>query len=456
MSSLLPPHAAFAPAAPTRPDSADTPARAKWSAQAYARLGWAVVAVGFGGFVAWAALAPLDGGVTADGLVTVAGYRKTVQHPSGGVIERILVAEGDAVRQGQVLAVVNASVAQAEAASASANLFMAQALQARLEAERDGLAAPAYPQPLREAAARVPTAAAALALQDQLLASRRQALQAELAGLREGIAGARAQLAGLQARGDSLRLQRAALAERHAGLSQLAQEDYVPRNRALEVQGALAQADGDLAVTLADQERTRRQIGELQTRLAQREQTWQQEVRTALADARRDAGQQAQRLAAGSFDVTHAEIRSPVSGRVVGLRLHTPGGVIRAGEPLMDILPDAQPLQIETRIGVDLIDRVQAGLPVELLFTAFNRSSTPRVDGVVTQVSPDRLIDEATQQPYYAARIDVPAASLQRLDGLRIQPGMPVQAFVRTGERSLLSYLFKPLLDRSRTAFGGE
>lgn len=433
-----------------------SPARPKWSAQVYARLGWGIVALGFGGFLAWAVLAPLDGGVAADGLVTVTGYRKTVQHPSGGVVERILVGEGDAVRQGQVLAVVNAAVAQAETASASSNLFMAQALRARLEAERDGLAAPLYPPPLQEAAARAPQAAGAIALQDQLFASRRQALRAELGGLRESIAGARAQLAGLQGRAESLRLQRAALAERHAGLNQLAQEDYVPRNRVLEVQGALAQADGDLAATVADQESTRRQINELQAKLEQREQAWRQEVRTALADAQRDFGQQAQRLAAGSFEVAHAEIRSPVDGRVVGLRIHTAGAVIKGGEPLLDVLPDGQPLQIETRIGVDLIDRVRAGLPVELLFTAFNRSSTPRVEGVVAQVSPDRLVDEATQQPYYAARIDVPAESLQRLDGLTIQPGMPVQAFVRTGERSLMSYLFKPLLDRSRTAFGGE
>lgn len=429
--------------------------RKRRGAAYYTALGWAILLLGFGGFTVWAALAPLDGGVALDGHVTVSGYRKTLQHPNGGVVERILVHEGQAVRQGEVLAVIDDSVARAEAQAARDNHDMALARQARLLAERDGADKVAYPAVLMERAAE-PGVAAAMALQTQLFDGRRQSLSAELAALREAIAGAQAGVQGQQARLQSLQGQWRAQNQRFQGIQQLAREDHVPRNRMYEAQATLADIQGQVAMARGEIERGTREIEELRARLAQREQTHQQEIRSDLAAVQRELGEFDQRLAASGFSLAHAQLRAPVDGRVVDLKLHTVGGVVRAGEALMDILPDDDPLQIEARVGVDMIDRVGDGQPVDLLFLAFNRSTTPRVAGEVLRVSPDRLVDEATRQPYYMARVQVLPQGMEDLRGLRIQPGMPVQAFVRTGERSLLNYLFKPLADRARTAFGGE
>lgn len=432
-----------------------SPRSARRSAAHYVRLGWAILLLGFGGFVAWAALAPLDGGAALDGHVTVSSYRKTIQHPNGGVVERVLVQEGQTVRQGQVLAVIDDSVARAESQAARDNRDLALARQARLLAERADAAQVVFPAELLDRAGE-PAVAAAMALQAQLFEGRRQALAAELSGLRQAIAGALARAQGQQSHLQSLQAQWRAQNQRFQGIRQLAQENHVPRNRMYEAQAALADTEGQMALARAEIERGQREADELRDRLTQREQTHQQDIRTDLAAVQRELGEFDQRLAASGFALTHAQLRAPVDGRVVDLKLHTVGGVVRAGEPLLDILPDDDPLQVEARVGVDMIDRVAPGQPVDLLFLAFNRNTTPRVAGEVVRVSPDRLMDEATRQPYYMARVQVLAQGMQDLQGLRIQPGMPVQAFVRTGERSLLNYLFKPLSDRARTAFGGE
>ncbi len=230
----------------------------------------------------------------------------------------------------------------------------------------------------------------------------------------------------------------------------------MPPTPLLDSERLLAQVNGEIAGDLGSLGSTRRQILELRLRMAQRREKFQEEVRASLADAQVRAEEVRNRLASARFDLANSEVRAPVAGLVVGQEVFTEGGVIAPGQQLMEILPERQPLLVDARLPVEMVDKVRVGLPVELMFSAFSQSTTPRVEGEVTLVSADRLLDERSEAPYYRVRIRVGEEGVRRLAGLEIRPGMPVEAFVRSGERSLLNYLFKPLADRTHLALGEE
>lgn len=418
---------------------------AGWSA----RFGWWVLVLGFGGFLAWAAWAPLDNGVAMPGIVVVTGERQAVDSIEGGVVSALLVAEGDAVQAGQALVRLDDTRVRGEARSLHAQLAAVSAREARLLAERDGREALASPGADSDAEAMT-----ALEMERQLFASRRAALAGELAGIQATLSGSRALASGLDATLAHKRAQRALLREQLGSLRDLAREGYVPRNRVLELERALAQLDGDMATETGTLGQTRQQIAELAVRAQQRRDAFQREVRTDLAETRVQREQLTQKLAAAQFDLAHSEIRAPASGTVVALAIHTVGGVVQPGSRLMEIVPRDQPLVVEGRLPVESIDKVHAGLPVELMFTAFDASRTPRLEGAVTLVSADRFEDERSGRPYYRLRANVAPGQLRRIGEAPLQAGMPVEVFVRTGARSLLNYLFKPLLDRARLAWG--
>ena len=194
----------------------------------------------------------------------------------------------------------------------------------------------------------------------------------------------------------------------------------------------------------------------MRLKIRQLAEEYQKEVRTQLADTRVRTEDLRNRLASAEFELANSQLRAPVAGIVVGLDVFTEGGVIKPGQALMEIVPQGEPLLVEARVPVELADKVHAGLPVELMFSAFSQSTTPRVAGEVTLVSADRQVDERTDEPYYTLRAQVSDAGMAQLAGLQIRPGMPVEAFVRTGERSMLNYLFKPLLDRTHMALVEE
>ncbi|WP_437880257.1 HlyD family type I secretion periplasmic adaptor subunit [Pseudomonas sp. LRF_L74] len=420
----------------------------------YSRMGWWLLLLGFGGFIAWAALAPLDKGVAVSGNVVVAGNRQAVQHPGGGVLERLLVRDGDAVQAGQLLVQVDATQAAAQRESLFVQRIDALARSARLEAERDDLATLTPPREL--AGDDDPRIATSLALQQQLLDNRRAALRMELASMDESIAGNRALLDGLRAAKASKEAQRASMQEQLSGMRELAREGYVARNRLLESERLYAQLNGDISSDIGNIGRTERQVLELRLRLGQRHEEYQRDVRQQLAEARLQADDLGSRLRSAEFELAHTQLRAPVDGVVVGLDVFTEGGVIAPGQTLMEIVPRDAPLLVDAKVPVELVDKLHPGLDVELLFSAFNQSKTPRVDGKVTLVSADRLLDEKTDQPYYKLRVQVDEEGLRQLQGQVIRPGMPVEAFVRTGERSLLNYLFKPLADRTHMALVEE
>ncbi|WP_045856784.1 HlyD family type I secretion periplasmic adaptor subunit [Raoultella terrigena] len=422
-----------------------------FSERGYLRWGLWLVIVGFGGFLCWASFAPLDRGVPVSGSVVVTGNRKAVQHPGGGVIAQLRVHDGEKVQAGQVLVVMNTVTTQTRRDALQSQLRSLQLQMARWAAERTGeseivllpeLAA------VREEAEVVEQ----LALQRQLLVNRRAALRSELAAIDEGVAGTQALLSGMQSLLSSKQQQKRLLNEQLSGIRGLAAKGYVARNQLLSMEGELASVEGEISQTYGSIGRLQRQAIELRLQAQQRRDEYAKEVNTQLADGQAQIAALKNQLEKAQADLQDTQIRAPVAGTVVGMAVFTEGGVIQAGQQLMEIVPEDSPMEVEARVPVELIDKVHQALPVELLFSAFDQSTTPRVAGEVTMVGADRLVDEQTGKPYYALRVKVTREGMDKLQGLTIRPGMPVEGFIRTGERSLMNYLLKPLTDRLHLA----
>jgi protease secretion system membrane fusion protein len=426
-------------------------------AGAYSKLGWWIVLLGVGSFLLWASWAPLDKGVPLSATVAKESNRKAVQHLAGGTVDDILVREGDIVKAGQVLVRMNGVQAKSQADITRAQYFNARATEARLRAELENRKSVAPPPALApyKADARVATV---MALQNQLLASRQSALQSELGAFDENMAGLKVQTQGLQESRDSKKQQMAILKEQLDNMRDLAREGYVARSRLLEIERTYAQTSGMLSEDIGNIGRAQRQVMEMSLRRNQRTQEYQKEVRSTLADTEREAEALGARMTALDYELANAEVKAPVDGTVVGLNIFTRGGVVPAGFRLMDLVPTDDPLIVEGQLPVNLVDKIHPGLPVELIFSAFNANSTPHVPGVVTQVSADRSVDERTGAAYYRLKAKVTPAGARVIAArkLDIRSGMPVELFVKTGERTMMSYLLKPLFDRAKTSMTEE
>ncbi|MBC3345884.1 MULTISPECIES: HlyD family type I secretion periplasmic adaptor subunit [Pseudomonas] len=423
-------------------------------ARFFTRLGWALAIIGAGSFFTWASLAPLDQGIAVQGTVVVSGKRKAVQSMSSGVISRILVREGETVRQGQPLFQLDQTQAAADVQSLQAQYRMAWASLARWQSERDNLPQVSFAAELSHDPD--PRLALVLEGQRQLFSSRREAVAREQAALRANIEGATAQLAGMRRARNDLNAQAQSLRQQLSNLQPLADNGYIPRNRLLDYQRQLSQVQQELAQNSGESGRVEQGIVESRLTLEQHNEEYQKEVRSQLAEAQLKRETLQQQLKSAAFELQHSEILATADGIAVNLGVHTEGAVVRQGDTLLEIVPQDTRLEVEGRLPVNLIDKVGTQLPVDILFTAFNQNRTPRVPGQVSLISADQMIDERTAEPYYILRSSVSEVAMEKLNGLVIKPGMPAQMFVRTGERSLMNYLFKPLLDRAGSALTEE
>ena len=415
------------------------------------RWGWLLLLLGFGGFMAWALLAPLDAGVSAPGSVVVTGNRKAVQPLVAGKIAAILAKDGDVVKVGQVLVRLDATSSRSQLDISKGQWFTSLATEARLQAERVARSAPDFPPALLQEKAD-PRASTAMASQSQLLATRRLALQNELATFTESIRGLELQTQGVEdskkAKEDQLRLLNEMLKNQRV----LADEGFLARNRVLEQERTVASLVGAIAEDLGTVGRNKQNVAETKARMVSRQQDVRKEVETLLSDTQRDAASLKSRLDALEFDVANTEIVSPANGIVMNLAIHTVGGVVQAGSPLMEVVPKNEPLRIEAQILPHLIDKVKVGLPVDILFTAFNQAETPRFPGKLVIVSADALVEPKQSASYFKATVEVDATQIAKMKKLQIHAGMPVEVFIRTGERTAWSYLTKPLKDRMNRA----
>ncbi len=373
-------------------------------------FGIAVLVLGFGGFMAWALLAPLDEGVPTPGVVTVDTKAKAVQHLTGGIVDKILVKEGEVVKEGQVLVKLSPVHAQSQLDIVKTQYLGDLAIENRLIAEYTDKPEIRFSDELL-AEKDSPIVKKDMEVQRQLFNTRRESIKRELAILRDSING---------------------LAIQVQGMRDLAKDGYVPRNKMLEIE---------------------RMYAEMQIRILQREHEYRKEVESQLSDIRKETATQQARLLAAEDELNRIDIRSPADGVVVGLAIHTVGGVIQPGAKLMDIVPEHEPLIVEAQVQPNLINRLHAGLKADLRFTALDPRRTPVVEGDVVTVSADRLTDPHTNTPYYLARVSVTPEGLKKLGDKKIQPGMPVEVIIKTGTRSFMDYLLKPFLDRLAASF---
>lgn len=426
-------------------------------ARSYARVGWILVLVGFVGFMVWAFFAPLDKGVPLSGIVVKESNRKAVQYLSNGIVQDILVADGDHVKAGQVLVRMNNVQVESALDVTLAQYLSGRATEARLQAELGGKTNITFPEKLAQYKSD-PRVASLLASQEQLMAARQSALRNEFAGLEENVAGVAVQIKGLEESRDSKKEQLAILKEQVDNTRGLAEDGFIARNRYLDLQRTYAQTSGAISEDIGNIGRARRQIAELGLKKAQRTQEYQKDIRTQLADVQKEADALEGRLKGQSFDVGSVDVRSPADGIVMGSNVFTRGGVVGAGAKMMEIVPTDDGLVVEGQLAVNLIDRVHTGLPVELIFSAFNTNKTPHIQGTVITIAADRSVEERTGMPYYKVRAKVTPEGLKMITAKKMDvvPGMPVEMFIKTGERSMMSYLMKPVFDRAKTSMSED
>ena len=439
------------PAAPTFNDTS----LVKTDFASPVRLGWWILLIGMGAFFFWGFIAPLDQGVPMTGVVTVAGNKKAVQHLSGGTIQKILVKEGDVVKAGQSLVEIDGTQSRSNAETTRIQYFTARSTEARLIAERDGLNDIQFPSDAVDAQSD-PRIANATDIQRQLFNARRSALRSELAAIDENMSGLQAQNAGLASARDGKARQLLLLREQVSSMRNLARDGYAPRNRLLELERNLAQLEATMLEDMGNLSRGQSQISELKLRRAQRQQDFQKDLRAQLASVQNETEALRSRLAGLDHEVSNNLVRAPVDGMVADVAVFTNGGVVGPGFRMMDIVPLDEPLIVEGQIPIHLVDSVSPGLPVDLILSAFNQNTTPRIPATVTQISPDRLLDEASKMPYYRMRAEITPEGRREMAKLNVRAGMPVELFVKTGERSLMNYLMRPLRDHIKSSMSEE
>ncbi len=416
------------------------------------RWGWWLLVLGLGGFLAWATLAPLDAAVTSSGSVVVSSSRKLVQPVSGGKVAAILARDGDQVVAGQVLLRLDSTQSRALLDIARGQWLVAMATQARLSAENQGLPAVDFPPALLELGndARV---AEVMELQTRLLESRRQTRSNEMQSLEATLRGLEYQAQGHEAARLAKESQSRMLREELRNQRTLADEGFFPRNRVSEQERLFAGIQGGAAEDSSSVGRTRQAIAEVRARIATRQQEFRKDIESQLSDIQRETSGLESRMRGLEFDLANTEVRAPVSGTVMGASVHTVGGVVSAGTALMELVPKDDPLRVEAQLPVHMVDKVRPGLPVHVLFSALNQASTPHIEGRVVQVSADALADSRQNTNYFKVVVEVTPQGMTQLQHQEIRAGMPAEVFIKTGERTFMSYLLKPLLDRMNRAF---
>lgn len=419
------------------------------------RIGLWALLVGLGGFLLWAGFAPLDEGVPGQGMVTLDTKSKAVQHLSGGIVKEVLVREGDVVKEGQLLVKLDDAATRANFESVRQRYLGLRAMEGRLLAEQRALDKIDWHPDLRDALADLQVRQMAQT-QEHLFDSRRRSLRADLQSIEESIQGQQGLLQAYSAMLVNRRNQLALLNEELRNTSELVKEGYAPRNRQLELERMVSESSTSIAELLGNTTRAERSISEMRQRAIVRQQEYRKEVQSQLAELDKEVQADAEKFRAIQGELGRVEIKAPTAGQVVGLAFQTVGGVIGPGQKLMDIVPTDQALLLEARVAPHLIDRVHAQLPVDVRFSSFSNSPQLMVQGQVTSVSGDLLIDSHTGAGYYLARVAVTSEGLKKLGKRQMQPGMPVEVIFRTGERSLLTYLLHPLTRRMAASMKEE
>jgi len=407
-------------------------------------VGTIIVLIFFGFFGAWAVFAPLDSAAIASGTLAVENNRKVVQHLEGGIVKEILVRDGDAVKAGQSLIrlVGIQPRAQLQLIRGQRNALLARA--ARLRAERDGNAGLSFPEELT-AQGDDPRVQESMLGQLNIFEARRDAIEGQRQILGQRVAQFREEIVGVQAQIRSADEQLVLIEDELTGLQTLFAKGLTPKSRLLALQRRKAEIQGERGQNLSAIARAKQNITEAEIRIFELRTEQVSEVVSELREVETELLDLQERLGAAEDVQRRTDVISPADGVVVDMQITNVGAVIQPGERLLDVVPGNEKLVIDARVTPTDIDVVHPGLPAQVRLVAFNQRITPTVEGTVASVSADRLIDEATGESYFTARIEISNPDDPTLDGLVLLPGMPAEVLIRTGERTLLQYLVSPV-----------
>jgi HlyD family secretion protein len=414
--------------------------------------GTAVAALLVFGVGGWAATSQIAGAVIATGSLVVDSNVKKVQHPTGGVVGELRVREGDPVRAGEVIMRLDETVTRANLAVVTKGIDELLARQARLKAEQNGSESVGFPAELT-ARNSDPAIVALLAEEERLFELRRAARQGQRSQLRERIAQLREQIQGMTEQVAAKQREVALIGQELKGVHELWQKNLVQINRVTALERDEARLLGERGALLSGIAQARGKIGEIELQILQIDQDHRTEIGKELAEIRGKLAELVEKRVAAEDQLARIDIRAPQDGVVHQLAVHTVGGVIGQGEPLMLIVPEADTLTVEVKIAPQERDQVGIGQKAVLRLSAFNQQTTPELNGEVTMVSADISQDQKTGISFYTVKIALPEAEIARLGGLKLVPGMPVESFIQTGERTAISYLVKPAADQITRAW---
>lgn len=420
-------------------------------------IGFTLLIILVGGIGGWAATSQLAGAVIAPGLIVVESNIKKVQHPTGGIVGEILVKEGSSVEEGQVVMRLDDTITRSTLGVVRSQLDELTAREARLLAEREGADAIDFPEILTNRKGEKSVATATTG-EERLFDSRRQARAGQRSQLRERIAQSNDEIRGLSAQQDAKEREVKFISEELVGVTELYGKQLVSISRIMTLQRDKARLEGERGQHVAEIARARGKISETELQILQLDQDFRTEVLKDLRETQGKIAEFKERVTAAEDQLRRVDIRAPQSGFVLQLAVHTVGGVIGNGETIMQIVPRADVLVVEAKVAPQDIDQIAIGAHANVRIMAGNQRTMPDVAGVLTRVSADLTHEQAQPgqpvgQVYYLVRISLPEEEVRRLEGLRLVPGMPAEAFIQTYARTPLQYLLKPLHDQIARTF---
>lgn len=407
----------------------------------------ALLVVGFGG---WAMTAELSGAVIAQGLVVVDRHVKKIQHRDGGIVSKIFVSNGDKVQAGDILVRLDDTQLNANLAIIRSQLIELKGRRARLAAERDGASSVTFPDQFLSLG---PEAAKVKSGEERLFQVNRETRQGQIDQLNLRITQLQSEITGLRAQQEAKSSELALIEKELNSIRQLKKRNLTTASRVYAMEREAARLNGERGGLTSQIARAEGQISEVRVQILSIEQTVRSETQKQLRDIDARLTELREREVAAKDQLNRVQMRAPLAGTIHELAVHTVGGVITPAEPVMLIVPEGDDLTIEARIAPSDIDQVLPGQFATLRFSAFSQQNTPAVDGRVLKVSADVTKDDATGQRYYVGRVAFAEDASVKLGGQKLLPGMPVEVFITTGERTALSYLTKPFVDQLARTF---
>ncbi|MFH0297252.1 HlyD family type I secretion periplasmic adaptor subunit [Bradyrhizobium sp. 31Argb] len=426
--------------------------RAQRSIRLHLVVGLVVVLVVAGGFGGWASTVPISGALIAPGSVVVDSNVKKVQHPTGGVVGEVRVRDGDLVKTGDIVVRLDETVVKASLAIVVKTLNGLYARAARLEAEQQGRDRIVFPKVLADRA-EDPDVRDVLASETKLFEVRVNGRIGQRAQLRERVTQLKEEIEGLRAQEVAKDKEIELVQQELVGVRQLYDQRLVQLTRLNTLERDAARLAGERAQYIAARAQAKGKITETELQIIQVDKDMLAEVSKDLRETNDKIGEFVERKVTAEDQLRRIDIRAPQDGMVLQSTVHTVGGVITAGDAIMMIVPQADALSVEAKVNPQDIDKLQIGQKTLLRLSAFNQRTTPEISGVVTRVSADVTTDQRTGQSFYTIRVSMPPDEIKRLGDVKVIPGMPVEAFVQTGDRTMLSYLMKPLSDQFMRSF---